>query len=375
MSRPNPLTQYRTSDFDFDLPAGQIAQMPLDDRASSRLLHVGSDAMHDRHFRDLPACLTPGDLLIINDARVIRARLHGQRDTGGRLELLVERVLDEHTVWAQLRASKKPRPGNRLWIDVPSTRASSAASAASASSATRFGATMIGRAGEFFILKFDAEIQQVLNEAGELPLPPYIARPPQADDDARYQTVFATRPGAVAAPTAGLHFDSALLQTLVERGVRIAGITLYVGAGTFQPVRVENLDEHEMHAETYEIPQSTVDAITQTKQAGNQVIAVGTTALRALESSARTHGLVTAGANETRLFLKPGDSFEVVDRLITNFHLPRSTLMMLVCAFAGYAPIQRAYQHAIAQGYRFFSYGDAMLLDRALLNNALLEPT
>jgi S-adenosylmethionine:tRNA ribosyltransferase-isomerase len=234
---------------------------------------------------------------------------------------------------------------------------------------------MIGRAGEFFILKFDAEIQQVLNEAGELPLPPYIARPPQADDDARYQTVFATRPGAVAAPTAGLHFDSALLQTLDERGVRIAGITLYVGAGTFQPVRVENLDEHEMHAETYEIPQSTVDAITQTKQAGNQVIAVGTTALRALESSARTHGLVTAGANETRLFLRPGDSFEVVDRLITNFHLPRSTLMMLVCAFAGYAPIQRAYQHAIAQGYRFFSYGDAMLLDRALLNNALLEPT
>ena len=372
MSRPNISPQYRTSDFDFDLPDGQIAQIPLDDRASSRLLHVGSDALHDRQFRDLPACLTPGDLVIINDAQVIRARLHGQRETGGRLELLVERILDEHTVWAQLRASKKPQHGNRIWIDVPSTMASSASSA---SSATRFGATMIGRAGEFFILKFDAEIQQVLNEAGELPLPPYITRPPQANDDARYQTVFATRPGAVAAPTAGLHFDSALLQTLVERGVQIAGITLYVGAGTFQPVRVENLDEHEMHAETYEIPQSTVDAITQAKQAGNQVIAVGTTALRALESSARTHGLVTAGANETRLFLKPGDSFEVVDRLITNFHLPRSTLMMLVCAFAGYAPIQRAYQHAIAQGYRFFSYGDAMLLDRALLNNALLEPT
>jgi S-adenosylmethionine:tRNA ribosyltransferase-isomerase len=369
MPRQNPVIQYRTSDFDFDLPNAQIAQTPLDDRASSRLLQVGADAIHDRQFRDLPDCLTPGDLVIVNDARVIRARLHGQRETGGRLELLVERVLDQHTVWAQLRASKKPRPGNRIWIDVPSTRA------ASASSATRYGATMLGRAGEFFVIQFDAEIQQVLNDAGELPLPPYITRVPQAQDDARYQTVFAARPGAVAAPTAGLHFDSALLQTLDERGVRMAGITLYVGAGTFQPVRVENLDEHEMHAERYEIPQSTVDAITRTKQAGNQVIAVGTTALRALESSARTHGSVTAGANETRLFLKPGDSFAVVDRLITNFHLPKSTLMMLVCAFAGYAPIHRAYQHAIAQGYRFFSYGDAMLLDRALIDTALMDQT
>jgi S-adenosylmethionine:tRNA ribosyltransferase-isomerase len=374
MSRPNPSPQYRTSDFDFDLPDGQIAQIPLDDRASSRLLHVDNDALHDRQFRDLPDCLAPGDLLIVNDARVIRARLHGQRETGGRLEVLIERILDEHIVWAQLRASKKPRPGNRIWIDVPSTRVSSA------SSATRFGATAIGRAGEFFVLKFDAEIQQVLDEAGELPLPPYITRPPEANDDTRYQTVFAKCPGAVAAPTAGLHFDSALLQRLVERGIRIAGLTLHVGAGTFQPVRVENLDDHEMHAETYEIPQSTVDAITKTKQAGHQVIAVGTTALRALESSARTHGAVTAGANETRLFLKPGDAFEVVDRLITNFHLPRSTLMMLVCAFAGYAPIHRAYQHAIAQGYRFFSYGDAMLLDRAMLNTtalitALADPT
>jgi len=365
MPSQNPVIQYRTSDFDFDLPDGQIAQTPLDDRASSRLLHVGADVMHDRQFRDLPDCLSPGDLLIVNDARVIRARLHGQRETGGRLELLVERVLDEHTVWAQLRASKKPQPGNRIWIEVPSTRASSA---------TRYGATMVGRAGEFFVLKFDAEIQEVLNQAGELPLPPYITRLPEAQDDARYQTVFAERPGAVAAPTAGLHFDSALLQTLVERGVGIAGITLFVGAGTFQPVRVENLDEHEMHAERYEIPQSTVDAISQARQAGNQVIAVGTTALRALESSARAHGSVTAGADETRLFLKPGDSFAVVDRLITNFHLPRSTLMMLVCAFAGYAPIHRAYQHAIAQGYRFFSYGDAMLLDRAVMHQTLLDP-
>ena len=365
MPRQNPVIQYRTSDFDFDLPNGQIAQTPLDDRASSRLLHVGADVMYDRQFRDLPDCLSPGDLVIVNDARVIRARLHGQRETGGRLELLVERVLDEHTVWAQLRASKKPQPGNRIWIEVPSARARSA---------TRYGATMLGRAGEFFVLKFDAEIQEVLNQAGELPLPPYITRLPEAQDDARYQTVFAARPGAVAAPTAGLHFDSALLQTLVGRGVGIAGITLYVGAGTFQPVRVENLDEHEMHAERYEIPQSTVDAITQTRQAGKQVIAVGTTALRALESSARTHGAVTAGANETRLFLKPGDSFAVVDRLITNFHLPRSTLMMLVCAFAGYAPIHRAYQHAIAQGYRFFSYGDAMLLDRAVMHQSLMDP-
>lgn len=367
MSRPNPLIQYRTSDFDFDLPDGQIAQMPLEDRTSSRLLHVAATALHDRQFRDLADYLTPGDLLVVNDARVIRARLHGQRETGGRIEVLIERVLDAHTVWAQLRASKKPRPGNRIWIDVASTRSSSA------SSATRFGATTIGRAGEFFILKFGATIQQVLDEAGELPLPPYITRPPKTNDDARYQTVFATRPGAVAAPTAGLHFDSELLQRLVEHGIRIVGITLHVGAGTFQPVRVENLDEHEMHAERYEIPQSTVDAIAQTKQAGHQVIAVGTTALRALESSARTHGAVTAGANETRLFLKPGDSFAVIDRLITNFHLPRSTLMMLVCAFAGYSPIHRAYQHAITQGYRFFSFGDAMLLDRAALDPALLD--
>ena len=356
------MNHYQTSDFDYDLPEAQIAQTPLDDRASSRLLHVGTTGLCDLIFRDLPNCLTPGDLLVLNDARVIRARLHGQRETGGRLELMVERVLDEHTVWAQLRASKKPRPGNRLWIDVPTPRASSTSSA---SSGSRLGATMIGRAGEFFVIQFDAEIQQVLNEAGELPLPPYIKRRPEASDDARYQTVFAARAGAVAAPTAGLHFDSELLKVLVARGIRITGITLYVGAGTFQPVRVENLDEHEMHTESYEIPQSTVDAITETKRAGNRVVAVGTTALRALESSARTHGAVTAGTNETRLFLKPGDSFAVVDRLITNFHLPRSTLMMLVCAFAGYAPIHQAYHHAIAQGYRFFSYGDAMLLDRA----------
>lgn len=362
------MIQQRTSDFDFELPEHLIAQIPLPDRASSRLLQVGANAMQDRQFRDLPDCLDAGDLLILNDALVIRARLHGQRETGGRVEVLVERILDAHTVWAQLRASKKPGPGSRIWVEANphgNMPWPDRIGADPMRPGGRFGATMMGRAGEFFILRFDAEIQVVLDQAGELPLPPYITRRPEASDEARYQTVFAARPGAVAAPTAGLHFDLALLRTLSERGVEVAWVTLQVGAGTFQPVRVETLAEHTMHAERYEIPQATVDAIARAKQAGRRVTAVGTTSLRALESSARTHGVVTAGAGETRLFIKPGDAFAVVDRLITNFHLPRSTLLMLVCAFAGQERILNAYQHAISQGYRFFSYGDAMLLDNA----------
>jgi len=362
------LIQQRTSDFDFELPEQLIAQIPLPDRASSRLLQVGANTLQDRQFRDLPNCLDAGDLLILNDALVIRARLHGQRETGGRVEVLVERILDAHTVWAQLRASKKPGPGSRIWIEANPDSNMSGPDRIKADPmrpGARFGATMMGRAGEFFVLRFDAEIQVVLDQAGELPLPPYITRRPEASDEARYQTVFAARPGAVAAPTAGLHFDLALLRTLGERGVEIAWVTLQVGAGTFQPVRVETLAEHTMHAERYEIPQATVDAIARAKQAGRRVTAVGTTSLRALESSARAHGAVTAGAGETRLFIKPGDAFAVVDRLITNFHLPRSTLLMLVCAFAGHERILNAYQHAISQGYRFFSYGDAMLLDNA----------
>lgn len=362
------MIQQRTSDFDFELPEHLIAQTPLPDRASSRLLQVGASELHDLQFRDLPNCLDAGDLLILNDAQVIRARLRGQRETGGRVEVLVERILDAHTVWAQLRASKKPGLGSRIWIDanpVENAIRPDRTGAPAIRSTARFGATMLGRASEFFILRFDTEIQIVLDQAGELPLPPYITRRPEASDEARYQTVFAARPGAVAAPTAGLHFDRTLLRTLNERGVEIAWVTLQVGAGTFQPVRVETLAEHTMHAERYEIPQATVDAIARAKQAGRRVTAVGTTSLRALESSARAHGTVTAGADETRLFIKPGDSFAVVDRLITNFHLPRSTLLMLVCAFAGQDRILNAYRHAIAQGYRFFSYGDAMLLDNA----------
>ena len=337
----------RLSDFDFELPAELIAQHPGPARSASRLLHVRRDGLSDLRFDALPGLLEPGELLVFNDTRVLRARLRGSKDTGGRIEALVERITSEHEALAQLRASKPPRPGTRL----------------------AFGsahATVTGRAGEFWKLRFDDPVLAAIDREGELPLPPYITHAPDAEDERRYQTVYAREAGSVAAPTAGLHFDEAMLARLREAGIGLAWVTLHVGAGTFQPVRVEDLSRHRMHAERYEVPEATARAIAGTRAAGGRIVAVGTTSLRTLEGVAAAHeGAVVAGAGETRLFVTPGFRFRVVDRLITNFHLPKSTLLMLVSAFAGVETIRRAYAHAIAQRYRFFSYGDAMLLERS----------
>ena len=336
----------KLADFDFALPPDLIAQHPASERSASRLLEVGSNSLVDRNFRDLAALFSAGDLLVMNDTRVLKARLLGLKEpSGGRVEALIERVTAPRTALAQVRASKTPRPGSLL----------------------RFGAhaaRVTGRDGEFFMLEFDEEVRAVLDAEGRTPLPPYIDRTAQADDDARYQTVYAREPGSVAAPTAGLHFDDALLRTLREAGIELAWVTLHVGAGTFQPVRTDDIGEHRMHSERYEVPQTTADAVRRARERGARVIAVGTTSLRTLESVALAHGEVIACTGETDLFATPGFRFRVVDRLITNFHLPRSTLLMLVSAFAGVERIRRAYAHAIAGGYRFFSYGDAMLLTR-----------
>ncbi len=336
----------RLSDFDFELPPELIAQHPGTRRADSRLLHVTRDSLADLRFPDLPTLLAADDLLVFNDTRVIRARLHGAKDSGGRVEALVERVLGAHEALVQLRASKPPRPGARLhW------RTS--------------GATVLAREGEFWRLRFDDDVHACLQREGALPLPPYIERAPEAADEERYQTVYAREPGSVAAPTAGLHFDEAMLQQLRERGVRTAFVTLHVGAGTFQPVRVDDLSQHRMHAERFHVPGATARAIDDARARGSRIVAVGTTSLRTLESAADAQGRVAMGSGETRLFVTPGYRFRVVDRLLTNFHLPRSTLLMLVSAFAGVERIRSAYAHAIEQRYRFFSYGDAMLLERA----------
>lgn len=334
----------RLSDFDFDLPPELIAQHPESSRSASRLLHVRADGLSDLRFDELPRLLAPGDLLVLNDTRVLRARLRGAKASGGRVEALIERVSGEREALAQLRASKPPRPGGRLVFG------SSAA-------------TVIARAGEFWLLHFDEPVLAVLDRDGEVPLPPYISHAPDAQDTHRYQTVYAREPGSVAAPTAGLHFDEPLLARLHDRGVALAFVTLHVGAGTFQPVRTESLAEHRMHHERYLIPAATVDAIAATRAAGGRVIAVGTTSLRALEAAASTTGL-QPGSGETGLFVLPGFRFQVVDALLTNFHLPKSTLLMLVSAFAGTETIRRAYAHAIAARYRFFSYGDAMFICR-----------
>ncbi|HMN65884.1 MAG: tRNA preQ1(34) S-adenosylmethionine ribosyltransferase-isomerase QueA [Burkholderiaceae bacterium] len=335
----------RLSDFDFELPAELIAQHPGPARSASRLLHVRRDGLSDLRFDALPGLLEPGELLVFNDTRVLRARLRGSKDTGGRIEALVERITSEHEALAQLRASKPPRPGTRL----------------------AFGsahATVTGRAGEFWKLRFDDPVLAAIDREGELPLPPYITHAPDAEDERRYQTVYAREPGSVAAPTAGLHFDEPLLARLRERGVELAFVTLHVGAGTFQPVRVDDLSRHRMHAERFSVPAQTAEAVARARAAGRRVVAVGTTSLRTLESAASEDGRVLAGGGETRLFVTPGYAFRVVDRLITNFHLPKSTLLMLVSAFAGVERIRAAYAHAIAERYRFFSYGDAMLLER-----------
>lgn len=337
---------YSLSDFDFDLPHELIAQFPLAERSASRLLHLNGNQPTDCHFTELPGLLAPGDLLVFNDTRVLKARFFGHKATGGKVEVLVERVLDARTVHAQIRSSKSPTAGTQLRL------------------ADAFDVTVGERAGEFFTLTFPADVFDLIETHGRLPLPPYIDHAADAFDETRYQTVYARTPGAVAAPTAGLHFDPPLLQTLRERGIGIAFITLHVGAGTFQPVRTEILAEHAMHSEWYTLPQATVDAIADTRARGGAVVAVGTTSLRALESAAQS-GTLTAGSADTRLFITPGYRFQIVNRLVTNFHLPKSTLLMLVSAFAGYAAIRAAYAHAIAQRYRFFSYGDAMLLTTA----------
>ena len=334
---------YALSDFDFDLPPERIAQVPLAERSASRLLQLDGDAIVDRQFGDIVDLLEAGDLLVMNDTRVLKARFFGVKETGGQVEVLVERVLDHRTVLAQVRASKSPKPGNRIRL------------------AAAFDVVVGKRAGEFFTLTFDADVFDLIEAHGRLPLPPYIDHAADAFDEQRYQTVYAKQPGAVAAPTAGLHFDQALLARLAAKGVHFAYVTLHVGAGTFQPVRVEVLAEHDMHTEWYTVPQATVDAVAAARVAGRAVVAVGTTSLRALESASQS-GQLVAGSADTALFITPGYTFKTVTRLVTNFHLPKSTLLMLVSAFAGYQPIRRAYAHAIASQYRFFSYGDAMLL-------------
>jgi S-adenosylmethionine:tRNA ribosyltransferase-isomerase len=339
---------YSLSDFDFDLPEARIAQVPLPDRSASRLLQLDGDRITDRRFADILDQLQPGDVLVMNNTRVLKARFFGQKESGGQVEVLVERVLDNRTVLAQVRASKSPKPGTRIRL------------------ADAFDVTTGERAGEFFTLHFPAQggdVFELIEAHGRLPLPPYIAHDADEFDEQRYQTVYSKEPGAVAAPTAGLHFDQPLLDKLAAKGVNIAYVTLHVGAGTFQPVRVENLAEHNMHSEWYTIAQETVDKVAAAQAAGRDVVAVGTTSLRALESASQS-GTLVAGSGDTRLFITPGYRFKTVTRLITNFHLPKSTLMMLVSAFAGYDEIRKAYAHAIASEYRFFSYGDAMLLTR-----------
>ena len=334
--------------FDFPLPPELIAQHPARERSASRLLHVDGPHLADLRFTDLPGLLAPGDLLVFNDTRVIKARFFGQKDSGGQVEVLLERIVDERHALAQVRASKSPKAGTRITLE------------------NAFSLVCSGRQGEFFALELEGEgnLWDLAEQYGRLPLPPYIEHGVEAEDEARYQTVYARHPGAVAAPTAGLHFDEAMLERLSEQGVRRAALTLHVGAGTFQPVRVEKIDEHKMHSERFHVPEETAAAIAATRERGGRVVAVGTTSLRTLESAACGNGLVRAGSGETDIFITPGYRFQVVDRLITNFHLPRSSLLMLVSAFAGLDPIRAAYAHAVAEKYRFFSYGDAMLLER-----------
>ena len=343
------MPELSTKDFDFELPPELVAQHPPAERSASRLLDGTGTLPVDRVFRDLPGLLRAGDLLVFNDTRVIKARLYGEKPTGGAVEALIERVLPKHEVLAHLRASKSPRPGTLLSF-----------------ARGAFEAEVLGRGGPdggLFHLRFPADPLALLEAFGHVPLPPYITHEDGAADVDRYQTVFAQRPGAVAAPTASLHFDAAVLAALAQRGVQTARLTLHVGAGTFQPVRSATLAGHKMHSEWYEVGPATVEAIGRTRAAGGRILAAGTTTLRALESAA-LGGTLRAGARETDIFITPGFEFQVVDLLVTNFHLPRSTLLMLVSAFAGHAHMRALYHHAIEAQYRFFSYGDAMLLGR-----------
>lgn len=341
------LRAHTLSDFDFELPPELIAQHPAAERSASRLLDGRGWPPTNRIFRELPALLQPGDLLVFNDTQVVKARLFGEKPSGGKLELLVERVLPGHEVVAHMKVSKKPAVGTVLQMTGGYT------------------AELLGRwpddEGQLFRLRFSEEPHLMMEQHGHVPLPPYIEHGDSAEDVARYQTVFAAKPGAAAAPTAALHFDEGVLAALDARGVRRANVTLHVGAGTFSPVKTENLAEHRMHSEWYDVPAATQQAIAETQARGGRIVAVGTTTIRTLESWAKTGQ--TSG--DTEIFITPGFEFRVADLLITNFHLPKSTLMMLVSAFAGYEHIMGLYRHAIEQRYRFFSYGDAMLLERA----------
>lgn len=349
-SHSAPVTRpFTLNDFDFDLPPALIAQHPADERSGSRLLDSSSSTVVNRIFHELPSLLKAGDLLVFNDTKVIKARIYGEKASGGKLELLIERVLPGHEVVAQMKVSKKPLVGGKMLMAGGSTQGG-------------FDAVLLGRwpdaNGQLFHLKLSNEPHVLMEKYGHVPLPPYITHTDSEEDAQRYQTVFARAPGAVAAPTAALHFDEALLAQLDARGVLRASVTLHVGAGTFQPVKTENLADHTMHREWYDVPVATQNTIAECKARGGQVVAVGTTTVRTLESWAQSG----QACGDTQIFITPGFEFKVVDRLITNFHLPKSTLMMLVSAFAGYEHIMGLYRHAIANKYRFFSYGDAMLL-------------
>lgn len=335
-----------TRDFDYALPEGLIAQHPPPNRRDSRLLRLDSvGGMHDLNFSDIVSLIAPDDLLVFNNTRVLAARLFGHKQSGGKVEVLVERLRNACEVAAHLRASRSPRVGTMLVLG------------------DAFPVEVIGREDDLFLLRSETPWPQVLDAAGHMPLPPYISRSDNDVDMQRYQTVYASQPGAVAAPTAGLHFDKALLGMLQEKGIATAEVTLHVGAGTFQPVRVERIEDHRMHAESLEVTAETVAAVAACRARGGRVVAVGTTSVRSLETAAREGGLQPF-QGDSRLFITPGFPFKVVDAILTNFHLPQSTLLMLVAAFAGFEPVMRAYRHAIEQQYRFFSYGDAMFIEK-----------
>ncbi len=339
----------RRSDFSYELPPELIAQEPLPERRASRLLHLSArrGRIEDLGFGDLPALLRAGDLLVLNDTRVIPARLYGRKSSGGRVEVLVERVLDERSILAHVRASRAPRPGSTLALD------------------GGVQAEVTARRDALFELRLPPgrPASRVLEAYGHVPLPPYIRRPDRPADRERYQTVFARRGEAVAAPTAGLHFDRAMLESLAAAGVELGYLTLHVGAGTFEPVRAERIEDHRLHAERFAVSGGLCEQVRAARRRGGRVVAVGTTTVRALEAAAPS-GEIAPCSGETRLFISPGFEFRVVDAMLTNFHLPESSLLMLVCAFGGYGPVMRAYRHAVAQRYRFFSYGDAMFIDK-----------
>jgi S-adenosylmethionine:tRNA ribosyltransferase-isomerase len=339
----------RTLDFDFYLPPHLIAQYPLPNRSESRLLEVNAEdgSIKDNLFQQIGEQFEAGDVLVLNDTKVIKARLFGQKATGGQIEVMIDRVLSPQEAYAQIKSSRSPKAGSLLHL------------------AGEMQAEVLGRVQDMFHIRLLGEQSwyDFLEQYGQLPLPPYIEHAADATDDSRYQTVFAKHAGAVAAPTAGLHFDERLLQSLMDKGVHVRYVTLHVGAGTFQPVKVDNIAEHHMHSEVYHLPEETISTILAARAAGKRVTAVGTTSLRTLESAAHA-GKLFAHHADTDIFITPGFEFKLVDRLITNFHLPKSTLMMLVSAFGGYDLMREAYARAIAQSYRFFSYGDAMLITR-----------